>query len=161
MNSSKSEFRVTFFPPSFHLDGTRREAAMTESGSRMFEITRPRAKLPAFCWANGSCQSRVQGRRDHMEKTDQSLRICVSQVASIGRSRGTCESVYAPKRSQSRPTPPPAPFGGGFVQLLMSEMHAGSFPLTLPGSLLGHSCLICRLSLSPFSLKDKRCLRES
>lgn len=58
-------------------------------------------------------------------------------------------------------TPHPPTFGGGFVQLLMSEMHAGSFPLTLPGPLLGHSCLICRHSLSFFLLKDKRCLSES
>lgn len=65
MNSSKSEFPVTsfFFSPPLPVF-----AAATESGSRLFEITKPGAKLPAFCWANGSCQSKVQGGRDHMER---------------------------------------------------------------------------------------------
>lgn len=101
-----------------------------------------------------------------MEETDQSRedlrlpgRIDWQEPGNL-RER-VCPEAFAKQTYTTPPPTPPAPFGGGFVQLLMSEMHAGSFPLTLPGSLLGHSCLICRLSLSPFSLKDKRCLSES
>lgn len=86
-----------------------------------------------------------------MAKSDQSREDLGPPGRIDWQEPGNLRERVCPEALAKQTYTPPTTFGGGFVQLLMSEMHAGNFPLTLPGPLLGHSCLICRLSLSLFA----------